>query len=131
MTRQLAVLLVFAASVPGVGMFAQAPTGSERTPGAPLTRSVPAADVATALRMRGTIEKYDVPTRTLSLATANGIVQFRVALMAHVRQHWQYIDVARLEALSGVRAAVRYTEANGAKIVESVHLFGPSERTDR
>jgi hypothetical protein len=121
------VLLLCVASVSGVARAAQVPSsGGLAGDGPP-----PRAAVATALRMRGTIEKYDVPSRTLSLATTNGLIQFRVAPMAYVRQHWQYIEVARLEALSGVRAAVRYTEANGAKVVESVHVFGPSERTDR
>jgi hypothetical protein len=90
-----------------------------------------AVPAATALRMRGTIDKYDGSARILSLATGNGIVPFQLVAATRIRQHWQDVDPSQLAALAGSRATVRYTESRGDKTAESVHVFGKSERTDR
>jgi hypothetical protein len=114
MEKRLLVLLLSAAVLSGVGTFAQGP------PPAP-----------TPLRVRGTIGKYDAATRTLSLSTPNGTVQFRVASTARIRQGRQDADGLELQKLEGYRAAVRYSESGGGKTAESVHVFGKDGRTDR
>src|SRR5438552_3618510 len=100
------VLLLSAALVSGVWAFAQAPSDS------------------TTLLMRGTIEKYDPSTRTLSLSTPNATVQFPLASTARISQGWHKIAASDLEKLSGYRAAVRYFQSRGRKTVESIHVFG-------
>ena len=107
------VLLLSAAVVSGVWTFAQRPPDS------------------TTLRMRGTIEKYDPSTRTLSISTPNATIQFPLAPTARIRQGWHKIDASALEKLSGYRAAVRYLESRGNKTVESIHVFGKSEKPGR
>jgi hypothetical protein len=86
---------------------------------------------STTLLMRGTIEKYDPSTRTLSISTPNATVQFPLASTARIRQGWHKIAVSDLEKLSGYRAAVRYFESRGNKTVESIHVFGKSEKRGR
>jgi hypothetical protein len=48
-----------------------------------------------------------------------------------LRQGWHKIDASALETLTGYRAAVRYLEAGGNKTVQSIHVFGKSERRGR
>ena len=85
------------------------------------------AQSATNLRVRGTIEKYDASTRTLSVSTSNGTMQFPVGATARIRQGWRQIDAATLEKLLGYRADVHYSESSGRKTVESVHVGGKSK----
>jgi len=108
-----AVFLLSAALVSGLWASAQGPSDS------------------TTLLMRGTIEKYDPSTRTLSISTPNATVQFPLASTARIRQGWHKIAASDLEKLSGYRAAVRYLESSGKKTVESIHVFGKSERPGR
>lgn len=86
-----------------------------------------AASSSTTLRMRGTIEKYEVATRILSVSTANGTVRFTLALTARIRQGWHAIDASLLETLTGYRVDVRYSESGGKKTVESVHVNGKAK----
>lgn len=106
MRRRLSILLVSAAVVSHIGASAQAPPA------------------ATTLRMPGTIDKYEASTRTLSLSTATGTVQFPVPSAARIRRAGRTIDASELAKLSGYRVAVRYSESAGSKTVESVHVFG-------
>jgi hypothetical protein len=110
MKKSISVLVMSAALLSGIGAFAQ---GSQVT-----------LLASTTLRMRGTIEKYEAATRTLSLSTSNGAVQFPLASTARIRQGWHKIDALELEKLAGYRAAIRYSESGGNKTVESVHVFG-------
>jgi hypothetical protein len=120
MLNRPCVLLLSAAVISGIGMSAQTPPVAQST--------VPAS---TTLRMRGTIEKYDPSTRILSISTPNAIVQFPIVVTARIRRGWLKIAASDLEQLSGYRAAVRYSESLGIKTVESIHVFGKSERTGR
>src|SRR5450759_3981405 len=132
MRKRLSVLLLSAAVVSGIGAFAQAPPGAGRIDGVASTdaaQSTPPA--STTLRMPGTIDKYDASTRMLSLSTSNGTVQFPLASTARIRQGWHKIDALELEKLGGYRAAIRYSESSGNRIVESVHVFGKNERIER
>jgi hypothetical protein len=86
---------------------------------------------ATTLRMNGTIEKFDASTRILSLSTSSGSVPFVLAPSVRIRQGWHKVEPADLQKLAGCRATVRYTEAGRNKTVESVHVFGKPERSER
>ena len=106
MKKSLTVLLLSAMLASGASVFAQAPPAS------------------TTLSMRGTIDAYDASSRTLSLSTSGGTVRFPVASTARISQGGHKVDVSELQKLTGNHATVRYTESDGAKIVESVHVFG-------
>jgi hypothetical protein len=106
-------VLILSAAISGAGVFAQVP--------APST-----SPISTTLRMRGTIEKYDPSTRTLSISTPTTTVQFPLGSTTRVRQGWRAIDASDLEKLAGYRAAVRYSESRGEKTVVSIHVFGKS-----
>jgi hypothetical protein len=112
MKRSFAFLLS-AALVSGVWAFAQGSPDS------------------TTVLVRGTIEKYDPSTRTLSISTPNATVQFPLSSTARIRQGWHKIAVSDLDKFSGYHAAVRYLESRGNKTVESIHVFGKSERPGR
>jgi hypothetical protein len=107
MTKRLTVLLLSATLVSGAGLFAQTP-------------SVPPS---TTLRLRGTIDKYDASTRTLSLSTSRGTVQIPLASTTRISQGGRKVDALALQKLAGDYAIVRYTESDGNKVVESIHVF--------
>src|SRR5215470_7687818 len=102
MNKSLAVLLLSALLLPGTA-FAQA------------------ASAATTLRLRGTIDKYEVSSRTLSLATSSGTVRLPLASTTRISQGGRKVEAVDLQKLAGERATVRYTESAGARIVQSVH----------
>lgn len=90
-----------------------------------------AASSSGRLRLRGTIQGYDVKTRTLSLETPDGTVKLPVSTSARIGRGPQTLVASELGKLSGYRATVRYSESDRGKTVESVHIFGKDERTDR
>ena len=106
MKKNLTVLLLSAMLASGASMFAQAPPAS------------------TTLSVRGTIETYDASSRTLSLSTSSGTVRFPVASSARISQGGHTVDASELKKLAGNHATVRYTESDGTRVVESVHVFG-------
>jgi hypothetical protein len=106
MNKSLTVLLLSTWLVSGAAAFARAPP-------APTTLSV-----------RGTIDKYDASSRTLSLSTASGTVKLPLASSTRISQGGHKVDALELQKLTGERATVRYTESDGTRIVESVHVFG-------
>jgi hypothetical protein len=106
MNKSLTVLLLLTMLASAVSLFAQAPPA------------------ATTLSVRGTIDTYDASSRTLSLSTSSGTVRFPVASTARISQGGHKVEASELQKLAGNHATVRYTETGGAKIVESVHVFG-------
>jgi phage baseplate assembly protein gpV len=124
MKTTLIYLLVSAAAISYVPLFAQArPTSGQADTGVSRSAVQSTPPSATTLSERGTIEKYDRSTRTLSLSTSSGTVQFRVASTTRIRQGWHKVDASELEKLVGNPATVRYTESGANKLVESVHVF--------
>ena len=105
MNKSLAMLLLSALLLSGTA-FAQAPSA------------------ATTLSLRGTIDKYEVSSRTLSLATSSGTVRLSLASTTRVSQGGHKVEAEELQKLAGERATVRYTESAGARLVQSVHVFG-------
>jgi hypothetical protein len=115
MNKKIIVVLLSATTVSGVGWASQIP---------PPVAEPPPSSAATTLSVRGTIDKYDASTRTLSLSTANGIVRLSMTSTTRLRQGWHKVDAVDLQKLAGDRATVRYTESGGNRIAESVHVFG-------
>ena len=66
----------------------------------------------------GTIEKYDA--NRLTLKTSSGDEQFALASSAKVHNGSKIIKADELGSLTGQRAKVHYTEANGQRTAESV-----------
>jgi hypothetical protein len=128
MRTRVPVLVLSAVVASCIGMFAQAPPVS-RTGGLGSTDQSEPTQNSTTLRMPGTIDKYDASTRMLSLSTASGTVHFQIASTVRIRQGWHRINAPELAKMSGYRVAVRYSEADGNKTVESVHVFGKSQET--
>ena len=106
MKKSLTVLLLTATLSPGTGVFAQSPPPS------------------TTLSVRGTIDKYEASSKTLSLTTSIGTVRLPLASTTRISQGGHKVDAEELQKLAGDRATVRYTESGGNKVVESVHVFG-------
>jgi DUF971 family protein len=82
---------------------------------------------ATTLRVRGTIQKCDVSARRLSVTTPTGTVQFLLASSARIRQGGREIAVSVLEKLAGYRVDVHYSESDGQKTAQSVHVVGKAK----
>jgi hypothetical protein len=129
MNKRFSIVLMCAAIVSGVESFAQAPNGPG--PIASTDGEQSGHPLSTTLRMDGTIGKYDVSAALLSVSTSNGMVQLALSSGARIRQGWRRIDAQALEKLTGYRAAIRYSEADGIKTVESIHVFGKHERSER
>jgi type 1 fimbria pilin len=106
MKKSLAVLLLSAMLAPAASVLAQAPPAS------------------TTLSVRGTIDAYDASSRTLALATSSGTVRFPVASTTRISQGGRKVEASELQKLAGNHVTVRYTESDGHKVVESVHVFG-------
>jgi hypothetical protein len=113
MNKTIIVLMLLAAAVSSIGR--ASPIRSEAAPST--------ASATTTLSVRGTIDKYDASTRTLSLSTANGTVRLSTTATTRIRQGWHKVDEADLQKMVGDRATVRYTESDGNRIVESIHVF--------
>jgi hypothetical protein len=128
MTKRFAVVILSVAAISSAGALAQnpPPTG----PPAASAAAPPSQPSSTTLMMRGTIEKYDASTRILSLSSSNGTVRFPVPSTVRIRKGWHRLDADSLAKLTGFRAAVRYSESGGEKVLESVHVFDKdNERT--
>jgi hypothetical protein len=128
MSHRFASLLLCVAGLSPIGppqvAAEQAPTTAAES-----ARTTPPP--STPLRVRGTIDEYDLETGVLSLSTANGVVRFPVAPSARIRRGSEKLAPSALKTLSGYRAAVRYSELSGKRTVESVNVFEQVERIVR
>lgn len=122
---------VAAAALVGLAAMAPretAPPGAGAPASTPRASSAPAASAevvrgATTLRARGVIEGYDTVTRLLTLATASGPVRFPLSGQTRIRQGTAVVTDSRLEQCIRSTAIVRYSETDGARTVESVHVI--------
>jgi hypothetical protein len=79
---------------------------------------------ATTVRVRGTIEHYDAPTRRLRVATPAGPAEFAIPATVHVIRRGTAIDANELDHLTGTGVMVRYhLDADGQVVVTSIHVF--------
>ncbi len=74
----------------------------------------------------GTIEKFDADSKTLTLSTSKGAMTFMLASNATINLGSKALQPGDLEAHSGSKAKVRYTESNGQKTAESVMVWSGS-----
>ena len=116
-------LLLSAIALSSMEAFAQHGLAAGQGGAVATVASQSAEQSSTTLSLRGIIEKYDAASRTLSLSTSSGAVQFSVASTTRIRRGWHKVDASELQNLAGDRATVRYTESNGNRIVESIHVF--------
>jgi hypothetical protein len=86
---------------------------------------------STTLRVRGTIDEYDLDTRILSFSTPTGSERFPVATTARIRRGSQRVEASELKGFSGYQAAVRYSDSAGIRTVLSVNVFDKAERIPR
>jgi hypothetical protein len=80
------------------------------------------------LVVRGTIKNYDPISNLLLLTTPTGTLRLTIPPAVRIRQRWHSIDASALVKCAGFQAAVRYSESNGQKTVQSVHVFGKDEK---
>jgi hypothetical protein len=128
MKKQLVVLLLAGLPLVAVGDFNQAWAATRQIDSASSAAAAQPIQPSTTLVVRGTIQKYDPSSKMLTLSTSNGTMQFTMTPAARIRQGWHRIDPSALENYSGFHAAVRYSESGAAKTVQSVHVFGRSQR---
>lgn len=129
--RSLTVAVV-ALAFAGTTYASQASKPASSTPG---QAKATAASTGTAGKVKmnssshaamGTIEKFDA--NTLTLKTSSGEEQFTLASSARVRNGSKSIKADDLSSLTGHRAKVRYTEANGQRTAESVMVSSGSHK---
>jgi hypothetical protein len=128
MKKHLVVWLLAGLPLVAVDDFNQAWAATGQIDSASSTAVDQSTQTSTTLVMRGTIHKYDPSSKTLTLSTSTGTVQFTMTSAARIRQGWHTIDASALENYSGCHEAVRYSESGAAKTVESVHVFGRNQR---
>ena len=134
MSNHLLILVLSAAvqAVPAAQSVPAARPGLPPLNGAPVATAgiAPGRPAFTTLSLRATIDRYDQATRVLSLSTADGQTQVQVPSSVRIRRGWHRLDVSALEKLTGYDVTVRYSEADGSKTLESIHVFD-RERTSR
>jgi hypothetical protein len=99
-------------------------TGTGHAGSAASVEPAQSAQPAATLVVRGTIKSYDPISKILLLSTSNGTIQLTIPPAVRIHQHWHSIEASALANCSGLRAAVRYSESDGTKAVQSVHVFG-------
>jgi hypothetical protein len=124
MRKPFVLLAALAFVVVGVFTHSSAATGQSDASSTVVSQPPRAS---TTLVVRGTIQKYDPPSKILALSTSNGTLQFAIPSTARIRQGWHRIDASALENLSGFHVAVRYSESGAEKTVQSVHVFGRNQ----
>jgi hypothetical protein len=115
--KKLLPLLALCCAVGSIGTaFAQAADATS-------TKS-PRPVAATTLSQTGTIQSFDPATRILSFSTSSGIEQLTLGPTARIRESSRKIEASGLTKLVGHRATIRYSEASGSKVVESLRVAG-------
>jgi hypothetical protein len=70
----------------------------------------------------GTLGAYDSTTRVLTVVSATGSTEFRVAADARAWLGNRRLPVDRLAAYSGVQVTVAWSEADGVRTTHTVRL---------
>ena len=85
-----------------------------------LTAQAPAESSAV-----GTLASYEARTRALSIKMEKGPVEFTLSEKATVRVGSQVLSEAEIGAQAGRRVKVRYTQASGKRIVQTMMISRP------
>lgn len=84
---------------------------------------------ATAITARGTVSKFDAASNTLTVTTAKGDVTFVVDSTASVTANGKKVMTSDLPSHIGNKVTVRYTEAGGQKMAQSVRVTAAAPKT--
>lgn len=94
-------------------------TATTAKPAATKAAKAPKMTVITAA---GTVSKYDAASNTLTVTTPKGDVSFMVDSTASIAANGKKVMASDLPSHVGHKVVVRYTEANGQKMAQSVRV---------
>jgi hypothetical protein len=80
------------------------------------------APKTTFITASGTVTKFDAASKTLTVTTPKGDVSFMVDSTASVMANGKKVMASDLPSHVGHKVVVRYTEANGQKMAQSVRV---------
>jgi hypothetical protein len=116
---------VFAAQAAPAAPAKAAPAkAAQAAPAAPAKAATKTAKAPkmTTITASGTISKYDAASKTLTVTTPKGDVSFMVDSTASVTASGKKVMASDLPSHVGHKVVVRYTEANGQKMAQSVRV---------
>jgi len=89
--------------------------------------SLPAvtAQSSTELSAVGTLASYEARTRSLSIKTEKGSLEFTLGQKASVRVGSQVVSEGEIAGQKGRRVKVRYTETSGRRVVQTMMISRP------
>ena len=73
----------------------------------------------------GTLASYEARTRSLSIRTDKGPVEFTLGDKATVRVGSHVLSEGEIAAQTGRRVKVRYTQASGKRVVQTMMISRP------
>ena len=85
-----------------------------------------AAGAHTSLVAAGKLAKFDAASSMLTVTTASGDVMLTVAPTAKITEGTKTLAAADLSAASGKNVRVTYTDKDGTKTAESIHVTAPA-----
>jgi hypothetical protein len=124
---------ILAAAVVGIALIAFAPRLLSRSPEPAPPRAGPhvlphqAAATPGAQSVIGTLERYDAPTRQLTVNLGKTSMALQITGDATIRQGSHRLRAAELAAHRGVRVKLRYTEAAGQRRADWI-MLAPAPR---
>jgi hypothetical protein len=102
-------------------MFAAQATTTPAKPAAAKTAKAKASKT-TVITASGTVSKFDAASNTLTVTTPKGDVAFMVDSTASIMANGKKAMASDLASQAGHKVMVRYTEANGQKMAQSVRV---------
>lgn len=105
------------------------PNTAAQKPASTTAKSKPAKSAAathTTLVAAGKLAKFDATSNMLTVTTATGDATFMVAPTVKIQEGSKTLTTTALAAASGQHVRVVYSEKDGMKTVESVHVAAPA-----
>ena len=96
MNNRIIVALLSTTMVSSVGWFVQRPAAIEQGVSEVSSSVLQSTAPSTTLSVRGTIDKYDASSRTLSLTTSNGSLQLPLRSNTRIRRGWRKLEPSEL-----------------------------------
>ena len=103
-------------------VFAAQATTPTAKPAAAKTATKAKASKTTVITASGTVSKFDAASNTLTVTTPKGDVAFMVDSTASIMANGKKAMASDLANQAGHKVMVRYTEANGQKMAQSVRV---------
>lgn len=79
----------------------------------------------------GKLQKYDAPTRTLTISTSKGDERFTLAPSVAIRQGTKKLGESDLAGHAGHNVKVRYTDKGGQRVAQSITIVADAMATAR